>query len=132
MNFYFCETCGKRITDAEIQRKEGFDKQAKGIYCKTCAVGVNTEQFEAIVIPKSSPQNESPPFSPPAAATRPISTAAAALNLKTTARKGAQRDLKSDARAPSDSSAMTLYIGLGALAIIALVVLGGVGVWNRW
>ncbi len=46
--FYFCETCGKRITDKQILEGLGRDKKLKGIYCKTCAVGVTTMEFEAL------------------------------------------------------------------------------------
>ncbi len=42
MKFYFCESCGKRITDEEIQEGLGKDKKLRGVYCKTCAVGVMT------------------------------------------------------------------------------------------
>ncbi len=46
--FYFCETCGKRITDAQILEGLGRDKKLKGVFCATCAVGVQTMEFEAI------------------------------------------------------------------------------------
>lgn len=42
MKFYFCEGCGRRITDAEIASGEGRDKKLKGVFCKECAVGVTT------------------------------------------------------------------------------------------
>ncbi len=48
MNFYFCETCGKRVTDIDIQKGDGRDKKLKGVYCSSCAVGVNTMEMEAI------------------------------------------------------------------------------------
>jgi DNA-directed RNA polymerase subunit RPC12/RpoP len=42
MKFYFCETCGKRVTDLDIQKGAGRDKKLKGVYCQSCAVGVTT------------------------------------------------------------------------------------------
>jgi hypothetical protein len=48
MKFFFCETCGKRITDEDIQQGVGADKQLKGVYCQTCAVGVKTSELSAI------------------------------------------------------------------------------------
>jgi hypothetical protein len=48
MNFYFCEKCGARVTDQELAQGAGRDKQAKGVYCRSCANGVMTTQFEAI------------------------------------------------------------------------------------
>jgi len=46
--FYFCETCGKRITDKQILDGLGRDKKLKGVYCKDCAVGVMTIEVAAI------------------------------------------------------------------------------------
>ncbi len=51
MKFYFCETCGKRITDRQILEGLGRDKKLKGIYCRSCAVGVTTLEFDALVEP---------------------------------------------------------------------------------
>ena len=48
MNFYFCETCGKRVTDIDIERGAGRDKKLKGVYCSSCAVGVMTMEMDAI------------------------------------------------------------------------------------
>ncbi len=48
MKFWFCEKCGKRITDADVTAGLAADKQAKGVYCKSCSVGVVTGQIDAI------------------------------------------------------------------------------------
>jgi hypothetical protein len=48
VKFYFCETCGKRITDKQILDGLGRDKKLKGVYCKDCAVGVTTTEFDAV------------------------------------------------------------------------------------
>ncbi len=42
MKFYFCEGCGKRITENDIEQGLGKDKKLKGVYCKGCSVGVMT------------------------------------------------------------------------------------------
>ena len=42
MKFYFCEGCGKRITDADIDKGHGKDKKLKGVYCTGCAQGIFT------------------------------------------------------------------------------------------
>lgn len=42
MNFYFCENCGKRITD-----EEGRNKGMKGWYCPDCSSGVTTISISA-------------------------------------------------------------------------------------
>jgi hypothetical protein len=48
MNFYFCEKCNKRITEAELEGGLASDKKAKGIFCRSCSVGVKTTEFAAI------------------------------------------------------------------------------------
>jgi hypothetical protein len=53
--FYFCEKCGKRLTDAQIEQGLGRDKKLKGVYCKDCAVGVMTIEFLAIKAPEPAP-----------------------------------------------------------------------------
>jgi hypothetical protein len=46
--FYFCETCGKRITDVDLEKGAGRDKKLKGVYCSACAAGVMTMEFTAL------------------------------------------------------------------------------------
>ena len=53
MKFYFCETCGKRITDGELEEGSARNKQLKGIYCEDCALGVSTNEFEPIKLTPS-------------------------------------------------------------------------------
>lgn len=48
MEFYFCEVCGKRLTEEDLNSGEARNKQVKGIYCKDCSDGVRTLEFEAI------------------------------------------------------------------------------------
>src|SRR5436190_20238104 len=42
MNFYFCEACGKRVTEIDIEKGTARNKQLKGVYCTGCSEGVNT------------------------------------------------------------------------------------------
>jgi hypothetical protein len=67
VNFYFCETCGKRLTEVEIARGEGRDKKLNGIYCKQCAVGVMTLEMD--------PVDEQEPATAPVKRERPRSAA---------------------------------------------------------
>jgi hypothetical protein len=45
MNFFFCEACGKRVTDGDLELGLARDKKLKGVYCKACAANVNTIEF---------------------------------------------------------------------------------------
>jgi len=73
MNIWFCETCGKRVTEKDLAQNQAFDKQVKGMYCKDCAVGVNTMAFEPIQAPPSGSTI------PTATAVAPVSSATAKL-----------------------------------------------------
>jgi hypothetical protein len=42
MKFWFCETCGKRLTDQDLDEGNARDKKLKGVYCSQCAAGVLT------------------------------------------------------------------------------------------
>lgn len=42
MRFYFCEGCGKRITEKDIAGGAARDKKLKGVFCQDCAIGVTT------------------------------------------------------------------------------------------
>lgn len=42
MKFYFCQTCGKRLTEHDIDDGAARNKKLKGVFCKECAVGVTT------------------------------------------------------------------------------------------
>jgi hypothetical protein len=48
MNFYFCETCGRRLTDEDLNKGLGRNKKLKGVYCQGCAEGVLTIETLAI------------------------------------------------------------------------------------
>ena len=42
MNLYFCEKCGRRLSDEDVQQGRGLDKKLAGIFCRSCAVGALT------------------------------------------------------------------------------------------
>ena len=42
MDFFFCEACGKRLTEHDIDGGDAKNKKLKGVFCKECAVGVLT------------------------------------------------------------------------------------------
>lgn len=42
MKFYFCQTCGRRVTDADIAEGAARDKALKGVFCVSCAEGIST------------------------------------------------------------------------------------------
>lgn len=48
MEFFFCESCGKRVTSADLEAGRAKDKQVKGVFCANCAKGVMTVEFAPI------------------------------------------------------------------------------------
>ena len=48
LNLYFCEKCGKRLTELDIEAGRARNKKWRGVYCSACAVGVDTIEFDAI------------------------------------------------------------------------------------
>lgn len=48
MEFFFCETCGKRVTSVDLEEGRAQDKQVKGVFCANCAKGVMTVEFAPI------------------------------------------------------------------------------------
>jgi hypothetical protein len=70
MNFFFCERCGKRITEADLAEGLAKDKQLKGVYCKGCATGVLT-MTAAAVTPAEVARAAGEKAAPPSAAGEP-------------------------------------------------------------
>ena len=48
MKIWFCENCGKRVTETDLNQNLGRDKQAKGVYCVACEASVQTQSFDAL------------------------------------------------------------------------------------
>lgn len=48
--FYFCEKCGKRLSDADLKSGAARDKQMRGKYCNDCAEGVMTVDYDAMSV----------------------------------------------------------------------------------
>ncbi|MBE7462922.1 MAG: hypothetical protein HS116_05435 [Planctomycetes bacterium] len=42
MKFFFCEKCGKRVTDSDVAAGQARDKKLRGVFCTDCAAGVLT------------------------------------------------------------------------------------------
>src|SRR5438128_12184687 len=61
MNFWFCETCGKRLTEKDIAEGAARNKKLNGVYCQQCSVGVMTMEMDAISIEQLGISKASPP-----------------------------------------------------------------------
>jgi tetratricopeptide (TPR) repeat protein len=112
MKFYFCETCGRRITDEDLDKGEGRNKQLKGVFCKGCAAGVMTLEFDALSL-NSLKKNEQPGNAPqPEPAANP--------HVATTRRKPA---VSHGNPVQKNESPALLIAGIGAVILVVVAVL---------
>ncbi len=128
MNFYFCEGCGKRLTEHDIDAGAARNKKLKGVYCQACAVGVSTmeslplTQSEADKILAKEPPSKKPPSKP----TTEIGRKSTGINRGHSAkrmdpaRRGQDPSHALEVKAPSAS-----ILILGALGLLAITVAAG-------
>ncbi|MCW8129800.1 MAG: hypothetical protein KIS92_05545 [Planctomycetota bacterium] len=48
MKFYFCETCGKRVTEQDVEAGRARNKKLNGVFCAGCAEGVMTMELQPV------------------------------------------------------------------------------------
>ncbi len=137
MNFYFCETCGKRVTEKDIADGRAKNKQLKGVYCVSCAVGVMTMEMDAISdtdirksIRRSSGNNAIPQArSTPAELRIPGKPSTSSNPTLSAQRRGEARSTKpaieTSARAQTKSFAAALGGVSAVTVLVALVLLLG-------
>jgi formylglycine-generating enzyme required for sulfatase activity len=122
MKFYFCETCGKRITDRQILEGLGRDKKLKGIYCKDCAVGVMTVEFAAIKEPQKLPA--AAPTAPAAPARKASAIGIAPVERTRPGRPDTRIQLhETKAGKSPDRKIVALVAGIGAVVVLGLITL---------
>lgn len=130
MKFFFCETCGKRLTDADLAAGQARDKQVKGIYCADCAQSVMTMEFGALKEEQArallkdppgtnaGPPPELPQHAPPH--TVPVTTRRGARN-SSTERLVPQR-AQHKAAAEASTGLMVTFVAGGAVLAMGLVL----------
>jgi DNA-directed RNA polymerase subunit RPC12/RpoP len=47
MEVFYCESCGKRLTDDDLASGDARDKKARGLHCQACAAKVITTDYPA-------------------------------------------------------------------------------------
>jgi formylglycine-generating enzyme required for sulfatase activity/serine/threonine protein kinase/outer membrane biosynthesis protein TonB len=119
--FYFCEACGKRVTDADLESGAGRDKKRKGVYCSLCAVGVMTVEFNAPAeAPARSAGSTAASPAPGPGTRRPGSARTMALSSEKLIDR-AQHTNKAARHRPQSSPTLAVVGGIGALTAIVLV-----------
>lgn len=121
MKFYFCETCGKRITEHDFEEGLARNKKLKGVYCQDCAVGVMTIEFDAIKdvqLRPATPQ-KGQPVQKPSAGSR-----GSAINIAAAQRSTPKSPPTASGKVTTQRNSPLLLIGAGlaTAAIVAVVV----------
>ena len=116
LKLYWCETCGRRLTNEDLATGEARDKQVKGIYCKRCAPGVLTMQFDAI----KTPLLQACPPSTAAYATQKAGKPSAA-NLPVAERKISKAHVR-PARTSRLSTQFNVLIIGGIVSLVVLIL----------
>ncbi|MCW8129213.1 MAG: hypothetical protein KIS92_02405 [Planctomycetota bacterium] len=119
MKFFFCESCGKRITEKDLEEGKARDKKLNGVYCSQCAKGVLTKELQALGDLPGRKANEASASHP-----RKRSTSAHAIPV------ASPRETREARLAPEPRNTKAVLIGLAAglaVAAVALLMLAGGG-----
>ncbi|HYG73400.1 MAG TPA: hypothetical protein VEK08_00100 [Planctomycetota bacterium] len=117
--FWFCETCGKRLTNFDVASGDARDKKLRGVFCADCAVGVTTTEFTAIV-----PTNNKREFTQPVA--REKRTSPASTHKKPSAPAPFQKKAADPAGRAVPRSFILISVGcIGFVAILTLYLRSG-------
>ncbi|MBE7465698.1 MAG: hypothetical protein HS116_19670 [Planctomycetes bacterium] len=130
MKFYFCEKCGKRLTEQEISAGQAKDKKLRGVYCADCSEGVMT--LETVPLTEDSARELLSQHGPPAARRPseaniqpPVSHRATRGSERSSGARIAPRAAAAGAHAAPAATAGSAqkYAALGGAGIVAMVAL---------
>src|SRR5689334_21559894 len=111
MQFWFCETCGKRLTDKDLEEGAARNKKLKGVFCKECSVGVMTMEMDAINIEELAQararSSSSAAFTPPSG-TKGSASNLAAVRSASGIEKPVSRSSAQSKRASSSGEALPI------------------------
>ncbi|MCZ7649478.1 MAG: hypothetical protein M5U26_30175 [Planctomycetota bacterium] len=115
MKFYFCETCGKRLTEEDVEAGKARDKKLRGVFCANCAAGILT--METLPLSEAEAQrvlNDQPgetPAAPVAKRARIASEARIPRPLRRTPEAG-------PAAATRSPGVALAFVGAGLSAVV--------------
>lgn len=127
MKFYFCQSCGRRVTEKDISAGAAANKKLKGVFCEDCAVGVTT--MESLPLSDSEArkvlEEDKPNASPkPAAARRPQRRTSKSRIPAPSDRKARPQSESSSRIPPPSIPTAPIMFGVAAIAIVVLA-----GIW---
>ncbi len=121
MKFYFCEGCGTRITDSDIDEGLAKNKKLKGVYCRNCAIGLSTttsmpltdDKTKALLLTEASSKPSSPK---PGSGPTPGRRTSAGNTLAAHRQRSPKRE------AGESVSKLPIFAVVSGLALITVVV----------
>lgn len=120
MKFYFCETCGKRLTENDVADGAARDKKLKGVYCRECAIGVTTMDTLPLSDEKARQllqADEGKEKAPTSAAARRERRSSGRAQLRTGKGVGSGTRIPAPSR-PSGGLGMPLAAGAGVVVLL--------------
>lgn len=134
MKFYFCETCGKRITEKDVEAGQARNKKLKGVYCAQCSVGVMTMEMLPVtedearkILGKSPTPAAGTPLSPGSSGGKPKRETTA---IQVVVRKSGDSEShvsrpapNAPARSKSQSAMVGVAAGLAVAVVLGLVLI---------
>lgn len=128
MKFYFCQGCGRRITEKDIAVGEGRDKKLKGVFCSECAVGVTTMESLPVTDEEAKQILDAEgQAAPSASGTRGVRRTSGARIPP--AQKGAASSSRMPRSAPATQDSRARFL-MPAIVTIAIVVVVGLVVFG--
>ena len=131
MNFWFCETCGKRLTELDLEAGKGRDKKLKGVYCSDCAIGVMTMEMDAIQIPQPPPQTLSSPTKPTSGDYASTRTRKSSDTFRRQESHAQLPSARSRAAAPRPAANQTILVAATVLILLSGAVVGSMIVRSK-
>ncbi|GMV80166.1 MAG: hypothetical protein AMXMBFR7_13500 [Planctomycetota bacterium] len=125
MKFYFCEKCGQRLTEKDVEAGQARDKKLRGVFCSDCSQGVLTletvpmnEAEAREVLAREGGGSPTPPLA------KSVARAPSSERMPAAARRAQPRGRAEEARHPA------LFIGgiaagLGLMVLLVLLLWGG-------
>lgn len=117
MKFYFCETCGVRLTEKDIEAGAAMNKKLKGVFCQNCAVGVSTMDSLPLRDDEARKVLEEEDAQQKARAT-PASTSSRAKALHSSRRLRAPQPKES-----GGNRSLVLAVGIGVVTFVGALTL---------
>lgn len=123
MRLFFCEKCGKRLDDRDLDSGAARDKKLKGVYCAECSVGVNTMAMQPISdadLHRADPAKPASDVNPRRAIPHVPHAPGTPVIRRRLAAHGAQARPEFETKKGASSGVAAILVGAGVLAFALL------------